>query len=248
MSIQNARRVLLAGALATIASGWMQQPAAQTPAQNGIGEGALSGQAVVTASPSEVEVGGPWLEFSFGAAGSFADGCAPADPAGLSCVPSSAGNSVFGGPPPFTFTLPDGGGVLTVTDAFLNGDEFEVFDFGVSVGRTSTVEIDGSCAPDETNPDDCSEDPASSSAAFALGAGDHEITVQAIASPFGSGVGFLRADANAALDHMTCYKIKPDEKDRARREVILRNQFGEMKARVLRPDLLCLPTEKELIE
>ena len=69
----------------------------------------------------------------------------------------------------------------------------------------------GSCAPDDTNPDDCSEDPASSSAAFAVGPGDHEITIQAIDSPFGSGAAFLRADANPALDHLTCYRIKPED-------------------------------------
>jgi hypothetical protein len=245
MSTFSSTRALLLAAFSAV---WIQQAAAQTPTENGISEQAPSGEAAVTATPSEVEVGGPWLEFSFGAEGSFAQGCAPADPAASGCTPSSAGNSVFGGPPPFTFTLPDGGGVLTVTDAFQNGDEFEVFDFGVSIGRTSSVEIDGSCAPDPTNPDDCSQDPASSSAAFALGAGDHEITIQAIASPFGAGAAYLRADANPTLDHMTCYRIRPEDKDDVRREVILRNQFGEMKARVLRPDLLCLPTEKEVIE
>jgi hypothetical protein len=173
MSTLSAQRVLLfVGAFATFSTGWIQQAAGQAATENGIRPPA--GEAAVTATPSEVEVGGPWLEFSFGEEGSFAQGCAPADPAGQDCTPSSAGNSVFGGPPPFTFTLPDAGGVLTVTDAFLTGDEFEVFDFGVSIGRTSSVASDGSCAPDATNPDDCSEDPASSSAAFAVGPGDHE--------------------------------------------------------------------------
>jgi hypothetical protein len=226
-------------------TGWIQQAAAQAAVENGVT--APAPEAALTATPSEVELGGPWVEFSFGVQGSFAQGCAPADPAGPGCTPSSAGNSVFGGPPPFTFTLPDQGGVLTVTDAFANGDEFEAFDSGASIGRTSTVAIAGSCMPDSTNPDDCLEDPASSSAAFALGPGDHEITIQAVASPFGAGAAFLRADANEALDHLTCYRIEPHG-DVGQREVLLRNQFGQLEARVLRPDLLCVPTDKKVRE
>ena len=49
---------------------------------------AATAQVAIAVTP-----GGPWYEFSFGAAGVFAKGCAPADPAGAGCVPSSAGNS-----------------------------------------------------------------------------------------------------------------------------------------------------------
>ncbi len=81
-----------------------------------------------------VPTGGPWIEFAFFGKGSSATGCSPADPAGPGCAPSSAGNSVFGSAPPWTFTAPAGGANLTVTDAFLRGDQFEIFDFGTSIG------------------------------------------------------------------------------------------------------------------
>ena len=234
------------GALTMLSAGWAQQASAQAEAGNGLSEQVPSAESAIVAAPGDIEVGGPWIEFSFGAEGSFAQGCAPADPAGPACTPSSAGNSVFGGPPPYTFMLPDQGGVLTVTDAFLNGDEFEVFDFGVSIGRTSSVDTDGSCVPNATDPDDCSSDPSSSSAAFALEPGQHQITIQAVASPFGGGAAFLRADANPGLDHLTCYRIRSRD-EFERRQVILRNQFGEQEFKVIKPDLLCVPSEKEVL-
>jgi hypothetical protein len=60
--------------------------------------------AVAPAGP--ITPGGPWNEFSFGGVGSFAKGCAPADPGGPGCTPSSAGNSHFVGAPPWTFVAP----------------------------------------------------------------------------------------------------------------------------------------------
>ena len=61
-----------------------------------------------------------------------------------------------------------------MTDAFLNGDVFEVFDNNVSIGQTSAVAPSGSCGDD---PVPCFGDPASSSAEFPLGPGNHSITI-----------------------------------------------------------------------
>ena len=97
-----------------------------------------------------IAVGGPWNEFSFTSVGSLARGCAPADPGGLGCVPSSSGNSHFVGAPPWNFVAPSDGLTLTVTDAFLKGDSFEVLDMGVPIGVTSAV---------PTNPTSCGSDP-----------------------------------------------------------------------------------------
>jgi hypothetical protein len=46
------------------------------------------------------------------------------------------------------------------------------------------------------------------------------------------------------LDHLTCYRIKP-ELEFEKREAILRDQFGEQKVIVMKPDLLCVPSNKE---
>jgi hypothetical protein len=72
---------------------------------------------------------GTWYEFSFVGTGVLARGCFPADPApeALDCIPSSSGNSVPLDAPPWTFTALTPV-FLTVTDAFLYGDAFRVFD------------------------------------------------------------------------------------------------------------------------
>jgi hypothetical protein len=201
-----------------------------------------------------VPIGGPWIQFSFGEENSFATGCFPADPAGFGCVPSSAGNSVFGDAPPWTFTAPSGGATLTVTDAFLRGDRFEIFDFGTSIGTTSEVDTDDSCGDD---PDPCILDPLVSHGVFSLEPGPHEITIQAIASPFGAGAAYFRIDAaEAKLDHFLCYKIekhgkgdkKKDGEMDKERDVLIHNQFGEQTFTILRPDTLCVPSTKEEID
>src|SRR5438045_1800298 len=78
-----------------------------------------------------------WHEFGFSTAGTPATGCDPADPAGPFCISSSGTVTDFLDAPPWTFTAPAFGAILTVTDAFLAGDRFQVFDFGASIGLTS---------------------------------------------------------------------------------------------------------------
>lgn len=131
-----------------------------------------------------VPVGGLWQEFIFGAPGSQAFGCGP-------CEPSSSGNSQFAPVPPWTFTLGPGGGFFTITDAFLSGDAFAVFDFGVFIGGTPSVAVGADCGND---PVLCLADPAISHAVFSLTEGDHSITIIARESPFNIGVGYFRVD------------------------------------------------------
>jgi hypothetical protein len=138
---------------------------------------------VPAAGATPVPVGGLWQEFHFLGTGSFADACGP-------CIPSSAGNSQFVGAPPWTFNI-GGPGTLTVTDAFLRGDVFEVFDFGVSLATTSAVPTDAGCS---------SSDPVvclgvNSSRVYALAPGPHSITIQMVASPYGSGAAYFLPQA-----------------------------------------------------
>ena len=133
-----------------------------------------------------ITVGGLWQELSFGAPGSPALSCGVAG-----CVPSSSGNSQSAPNPPWTFTLGPGGGLLTVTDAFLTGDAFDVFDFGAFIGSTPSVAIGGNCGDD---PVPCLSSPAVSHAVFSLTAGNHSITMIARDSPFFTGAAYFRVD------------------------------------------------------
>jgi hypothetical protein len=81
---------------------------------------------------------------------------------------------------------------LDVTDAHMDGDRFQVLDFGVSLGLTSVPTDDGS---DTDSPDAAFADLRWSSGTFLLGVGAHSIelvTVQA-ATGFADGTGYLRA-------------------------------------------------------
>lgn len=131
-----------------------------------------------------ITVGGLWQEFSFGAPGSPALNC-------VACAPSVSGNSQFAPVPPWTFTLGPGGGFLTVTDAFLTGDAFNVFDFGVFIGGTPSVAVGGDCGSD---PVPCLANPAVSHAVFSLSAGNHSLTFVTRDSPFNVGAAYFRVD------------------------------------------------------
>ena len=191
--------------------------------------------AVAPAGP--ITAGGPWNEFSFAGPGSNAKGCAPADPGGAGCAPSSAGNSQFVGAPPWTFTAPSDGATLTVTDAFLGGDTFQVFDNGNPIGRTLAVPTAGNCGSD---PVPCLADTSLSHGVFNLGPGAHSITIKMLASPFNSGAAYFRIDNKR--EHFVCYQItgapvRP-------RDVVTEDQFGKAKLRVGKPELICVPASK----
>jgi|SRR6185295_1333149 len=199
----------------------------------GVENGVARSRAFAERLVRPVPVGGLWLEFQFAESGSFADAC-------TQCTSSSGDNSVFGGRPPWKFTAPPAGARLTITDAFALGDRFEVFDFGVSIGKTPTVAASGDCGND---PEICAVSPAVSHAAFNLSAGAHEITIQAIESPYDSGAAYFRVDA---FDHLVCYKVQPTQAFR-HRKIQVKNLFGNQTFVVLQPDTLCVPSTEQLL-
>ena len=163
-------------------------------ANNGLSDSDAAGPAFAGPAflgPIDTQVNGPWLEFQFGGAGSAAAPC------GGVCTPSSGGNSIeLISAPPWTFSLLFGGGTLTVSDAFDNGDVFDVYDNAAPIGSTSAVAVAGSCGSD---PAVCLPDPLSSSGTFALGAGDHSVSLIAAVSPFGAGAAYFRVDRAATF-------------------------------------------------
>jgi hypothetical protein len=152
---------------------------------NGLVASDQAASLAVAGPQAAVPIGGLWQEFWFGGVGVPAEACAGR------CIPSSGGNSQDAGVPPWTFTAPSVGVFLTATDAFLAGDVFEVFDFGVSLGTTSASSTGHSC---DSDPAVCVLDPLMSSRVFSLAAGDHSITIKPAASPYGSGAAYFRID------------------------------------------------------
>jgi hypothetical protein len=178
----HSHRVALCSAILLALAGAAAAGAPATLAGNGTGGGS-----VPTSPAGLVPIGGPWQEFSFSVAG------VPAAACGV-CLPSSGGNSAFGGAPPWTFNADAGGADLTVVDAFLLGDQFEVFDFGLSLGTTSIPGAPGSgdCGDD---PVPCLANPGVSRRVFQLAPGPHSITITPTLSPFSTGAAYFRIDA-----------------------------------------------------
>jgi hypothetical protein len=133
-----------------------------------------------------------WQEFGFGTAGTPATGCDPADPSGGFCIPSSGTLTSFLGAPPWTFLAPAQGAILVVTDAFLAGDRFQVFDFGASIGLTSVPSGSADCGDD---PVPCLSTAGVSNGLFSLASGNHSLTITPTLAPGGGGSGYLRVDA-----------------------------------------------------
>lgn len=128
-----------------------------------------------------------YYEFGFTDAGTSATGCDPDDPAGPFCIPSSGTPTTFLDAPAWTFTSGATGSTLSVTDAFLSGDRFQIFDFGASIGLTSMFVADTDCGDD---PVPCLADPGMSHGVFALASGAHSLTIVPVLSD-GGGSGYL---------------------------------------------------------
>ena len=101
--------------------------------------------------------------------------------------------NLFNNEGPFTFTS------LTpvevkVTDAFLSGDQFRIYDNAVSIGDTSSPTLTGAWTD---CPDTAFADVNFSHGTFLLGPGSHSITIQSIDAPYGSGGGYIRVDSVA---------------------------------------------------
>jgi hypothetical protein len=88
---------------------------------------------------------------------------------------------------PFTFTI-SGAGVLQVTDAFLDGDQFRIYDNGTPIGLTSVPTDTGAF---QSDPDLAYADPSWSSGEFAMADGDHSITIEVVAG-YPSGGAYLQ--------------------------------------------------------
>jgi hypothetical protein len=93
---------------------------------------------------------------------------------------------------PFTFTLAQAG-YLSVADAFINGDRFEVRDGATLIGTTSVPFNNGLSQAD---PNVTFQNGAWSWGQFPLAAGAHSINIRVIAEATGftTGTAFLRVD------------------------------------------------------
>jgi len=126
------------------------------------------------ASAGPIAIDGGWYEFGFGGVGTFGG-------TGVGFVPTIPPSNIADDAP-WTFS---GEGTFTVLDLFLSVDQFELFDFGVSLGLTSAPVDGGACGGNIA----CAEgDARYSSLSVDLGAGDHSITIQHVAGAPGAAV------------------------------------------------------------
>ena len=98
---------------------------------------------------------------------------------------------------PFTFTTPPEGATLKVTDAFMAGDQFEVFRDATSLGLTPFVPATSDWTSD---PDFAYSDPRWSHRAWFLPGGEAvNININTVTNPYDYGTGYLRVDAGAGV-------------------------------------------------
>lgn len=98
---------------------------------------------------------------------------------------------VFASSGPFLFSGP---GCVRVTDDFLKGDQFRVYDNNVALGDTPAVAVDSSSP--EVGPDAAFADPTYSSCSFPVGGGAHSISIEVIGLSFSGGRGYIRVDSS----------------------------------------------------
>jgi len=134
-----------------------------------------------TESRADAIVTGQWYQFSFDGTGSALTSCAGLCSNGLLSIDAPTS--------PWTINLPKAM-LLVVTDGFQQGDEFEFFDFGTSIGSTSQNANNNthSCDNDELA---CFADLFMSHGEFLLLAGQHSLTGTVTDSPFGGGAAFF---------------------------------------------------------
>jgi hypothetical protein len=133
------------------------------------------------AASVDVTPNGGWFEFSFSKPNVMVQGCPHIAPF-FNCMPSLGTPTNFAKDPPWNFECPKSGCLLTITDAFLYGDSFKVYEHisgePVQIGTTSIVPTNdsASCGAD---PEVCIQDPNISSGIFSLGPGSHSISIMA---------------------------------------------------------------------
>jgi hypothetical protein len=130
---------------------------------------AIAGSLLATqAQAATLATGGGWALFNFGGSGS-------------SIVPDTGGSS-------YDFLLQTSA-ILQVTDAFIIGDVFQIFDNGVELFITGAFDLGGVSTSDPTT----AFAGTTYSHGFAvLGAGSHSITGVATSSPTGSGAAYIQ--------------------------------------------------------
>lgn len=97
----------------------------------------------------------------------------------------------------YTFT---GEGCLSITDDFVPGDQFNVYDNGNLIGTTPAVPS----GPDvEVGPDAAYLDPTYSSGSFEIeGTGFHEISIELIGASLTGGRGYIRVDTGGCRPNL----------------------------------------------
>lgn len=101
----------------------------------------------------------------------------------------NSGVPVFSVDGPFTFESSYRVRV-DITDAFMKGDQFNVYDNGILIGTTPSVEI----SDDSTTGDPAAAfaDPTYSNGSFYVEAGSHAITIEIINNYYNGGGGYIR--------------------------------------------------------
>jgi hypothetical protein len=124
-----------------------------------------------------------WYTFGFGAVDTYAVG-------GVGFALGSA--SVAAGSPAWLISSSTGIR-FSLTDGFLAGDRFSLFNFGALIGTTSApgTDLTVSCGNVEVN---CLMHAEISSGIFDLAPGDYSLTIRVDASPHGGGAGFFYAE------------------------------------------------------
>ena len=92
-----------------------------------------------------------------------------------------------------------GAGCLSVTDDFDKGDRFQIYDNGTPLFSTSAVPV---VTGPEVGPDGAYLDATYSSGSFLIGPGAHDITIEAIVSPYGGGRGYIRVDSGSCQPNL----------------------------------------------
>ena len=100
--------------------------------------------------------------------------------------------------PPWTMDCGGASCWFTVVDGGIPIDQFEVFDFGSSIGTTS-VPNTGGAGCGFADADACLANPDFSSGMFCLGPGTHSITINQILNP-GSGGGWIKTELHSGAD------------------------------------------------
>jgi hypothetical protein len=108
-----------------------------------------------------------------------------------SCEPVEGTNYIEVGDSPWTLSL-SGSAMLRITDAFLRGDSFAVYDKGQLRLTTPTVNLEDTCGMD---PESCYGLVDVSWGSFILSPGEHSLTIRTVDSPYQEGgAAYFRID------------------------------------------------------